>query len=215
MQYYWLKKKQPSLSAWYLLFCFVLFKYVVPKKHDRICFTSLLSGSNPSGFVRSMVCNNCTHPRWLLKTLWNAICQACVQPAACHSATRKEEAGALPGSFLPASLNGAWYVGPDPARVAPRITGCKPPASLCRERFCLGNKPWRSCWGRLAHLPTSFPCKMVSLLVFFFSSKIYLFFGVLDYFKSFQKIGTQEWLLFVKWVWQIRCKNMIEKKWQN
>lgn len=49
--------------------------------------------SNPSGFVVSVVCNHCTHPRWFMKTLWNAICQACVQPAACHSATRKTEAG--------------------------------------------------------------------------------------------------------------------------
>lgn len=48
---------------------------------------------SPSGFVVSVVCNHCTHPRWFMKTLWNAICQACVQPAACHSATRKTEAG--------------------------------------------------------------------------------------------------------------------------
>lgn len=49
--------------------------------------------SSPSGFVVSVVCNHCTHPRWFMKTLWNAICQACVQPAACHSAARKTEAG--------------------------------------------------------------------------------------------------------------------------
>lgn len=82
----------------------------VPEKSHRVCLRaswfSFLSPflsarpllppplwSSPSGFVVSVVCNHCTHPRWFMKTLWNAICQACVQPAACHSATRKTEAG--------------------------------------------------------------------------------------------------------------------------
>lgn len=132
------------------LVIFFFFKHAVPEKHDRICFTSLLPGSNPSGFVRSMVCNNCTHPRWLLKTLWNAICQACVQQAACHSARRKEEAESPPQPF-PSSHH--WmepgHIGGEPRRVAQRITGSKPPASLQSGKVLSGNKPWRFCGQRL------------------------------------------------------------------
>lgn len=173
-----------------VIFFFFFFLLCCPW-HDRICFTSLLPGSNPSGFVRSMVCNNCTHPRWLLKTLWNAICQACVQPAACHSGRRKEEAGSPPWPFSP------WCHWMEPGHVGGLLRG-KLGVNLllaCRvERFCLGNKPWRFYGWRLNHPAYLLPPQLWDhLSLFIYTGKMgsasYIFplkcsiFEVLHYFE--------------------------------
>lgn len=188
------------------------FKYVIPGKHDRICFTSLLSGSNPSGFVRSVVCNNCTHPRWLLKTLWNAICQACVQQAACHSATRKEEAG--PASILSHPAGPVELVSLAQAQpVLGEDSGVDLLLAHNLERFCLGNKPRRVYPSLLLPLPLRghgkhiyLQGKVVSLLVSFSLLRCSMV-EVLDYFRPLQETKIQGWLLSLKDIWQIGSEN--------